>query len=365
MATTDSPLHATEDAHHEHARLIASAGRPLVWLVAAILGLVLTGAGVAIDAYRHDNGAAAAELISRSNPGLIVALAGLAMTALGLLVTFTLLAFVDAPSAETVARRGAGVVAAWLVVTCAGVAAVTYATTSGLTVGHAGHPSPAASIAPAAPTIMVAATPTAIPGVGERVTLQGALTLDGRPLDARFLGAEVIRDGLIAACQLDVVSVSGGKYEITVMSDAEARGCGAPGGQVVLWTSVDGPYIYSAETLAWPGGGDTVTFDAHVSAAAPNGARQAATAFKGHVVHGDGTRLRGGTVVEAFVGDTRCGVAAVRRDDEAWFTLLVAGPQVTGCAADGRIRFRVNGTDAGSATNDLKGSGLTIELAVD
>jgi hypothetical protein len=73
--------------------------------------------------------------------------------------------------------------------------------------------------------------------------------------------------------------------------------------------------------------------------------------------------LPGGTVVEAFVGDTRCGVTSVRRSDELWFTLLVAGPQVPGCAKDGQITFHVDGVGVPErATNNLAENGLTMEL---
>ena len=341
--------------------------RPLAWLYLAAAGLALAGVGVAIDAYRHDHGAASAELISRSNPGLLTAFGGVALAAFGLLTALTLLAFQDAPSVNAVARRGAGVVVAWTLVASGGMAGITYAATSGLTVGHTGHTTPVSRISQPVPT-NTSAAPTEVPGAGARITLRGTLTIDGQPLQADALGAEVIRGGLVSACQQDIPRVSGGRYEITIMADAEAAGCGAPDRRVVLWTFIGGQFVYTREALPWPGRDVTATFDADLSSAAPDGARVPSTGFKGHVVHRDGTRLQGGPVVEAFVGDTRCGVTTIRRDAEAWFTLLVAGPQVTGCAKDGRITFRVGGNGAAeTATNDLgRGSGgLTIELTVD
>ena len=201
----------------------------------------------------------------------------------------------------------------------------------------------------------------------ERATLLGALTVDGRPLEADFLGAVVIHDGLVNACQAVIVPVRGGGYEIEVIADAEARACGAPGGQIVLWTNVGNGNIYSAETLPWPGGGQT-TFNASFSTSVPDGASVPATEFYGHVARADGTRLGPGTVVEAYVGDTLCGVGTVLdySGDEA-FVLSEAGPQVAGCAKDATITFRADGAQATeTATNDLaRGStGHQIELTL-
>jgi pimeloyl-ACP methyl ester carboxylesterase len=49
-----------------------------------------------------------------------------------------------------------------------------------------------------------------VPGAGSRVTLSGALTLDGAPFDARYLGATVRRDGLVTSCQSHPV-IGGGR----------------------------------------------------------------------------------------------------------------------------------------------------------
>jgi hypothetical protein len=214
----------------------------------------------------------------------------------------------------------------------------------------------------------LATAPPTPAGVDQRATLSGTLTLDGQPLEARFLGAHVMRDGLVTACQAAIPSVAAGQYEIPIMSDAEGRGCGVAGGRIVLWTNVGDQYLYTAETLAWPGSGADATFDATFSTAAPAGASEPLTGFKGHVVRPNGARLGGGTVLEAFIGDALCGVTSVRCDAESWFTLLVAGSQVPGCAEDGAISFRVNGAPAGGAAVNVLGgeaSGSTIEVTFD
>src|SRR5205814_9527895 len=123
------------------------------------------------------------------------------------------------------------------------------------------------------------------------------------------------------------------------------RGSGAPGAQVALWTSVGNGIIYVREPFAWPDSNRLpATFNATFSSADPAGAGGVATEFKGHVVRPDGTLAGGGTAVEAYVGDTLCGTATVRRDDpESWFTLLVAGPDVSGCETGGTITFEADG----------------------
>src|SRR5689334_20840808 len=89
--------------------------------------------------------------------------------------------------------------------------------------------------APTAPTAPAAAAPSATATAATPAadiapaTLEGTLTVDGAPLDAKFLGARVLRDGLSAACQDAIPSVTAGQYQIPVTSDALVRGCGAPG----------------------------------------------------------------------------------------------------------------------------------------
>lgn len=207
-----------------------------------------------------------------------------------------------------------------------------------------------------ATTTPVAAEPTA-PGANEAVRLSGTLTLDGAPLEARFLGARVIRNGLAAACQNTIPAVMTGRYEITVASDAEARGCGAPGAEILLWTFTNDVYFFSNETTPWPGSGGTATFDASFSSAASGGASKPVTEFKGHLFDREGGELPGGTVVEAYAGDVRCGVTSLRHGDqvERFYTLIVAGPEaVAGCDEGATLTFRLDGDPAvETAVNDL------------
>jgi hypothetical protein len=189
------------------------------------------------------------------------------------------------------------------------------------------------------------------------VTLSGTLTLDGAPFDARFLGVRVIRDGLAAACQVTIPAVTQGRYEVQVAADAEVRGCGAPGAEILLWVYVNDTFVFSGRALPWLASGAAETFDASFSSAAPDGAAMPVTQFKGLLFDRDGRRLPGGTVIEAYVGDVRCGVTSLRYSDdlENLYTLAVAGPEsVAGCAEGAEITFRLDGEPAAeTAVNDL------------
>jgi len=201
---------------------------------------------------------------------------------------------------------------------------------------------------------------TAVPGAGERVTLAGTLTLDGTPLEAEFLGVRVVRDGLPAACQATIPAVTRGRYEIKVVSDAEGRGCGAPGAEIMLWAFANDGFIFGSHTLPWPGNGATATWDTSFSSGAPEGAGTPVTEFKGHLLDREGSELPSGTVIEAFAGDTLCGVTSLRHgnDVERYYTLIVAGPEsVAACEQGARLTFRLDGEPAAeTAVNDL-GSG--------
>jgi hypothetical protein len=197
-------------------------------------------------------------------------------------------------------------------------------------------------------------------GAARRVTLWGRLTLDGAPLEARWLGAVLRRtNGLVAPCQLTLPSVRRGRYQITVMAAAEASGCGVPGAQVVLWTVTDNGIIYSRDALGWPRG-RRARADASFSTTRPDGVVSPRAQFAGEVFKPDGHQLPGGTRIDAFVGATRCGMTSVRRTGSySGFSLDVVGPEsVPGCVRGGTITFHVDGRPAlETAVNDPGSSG--------
>jgi hypothetical protein len=205
-----------------------------------------------------------------------------------------------------------------------------------------------------------------VPGVRDRAVLRGMLALDGAPFDATYLGAIVRRNGLTTNCQRTLPPVVAGRYEIGVAADAESSGCGAPGARIVLWTFVQDQILYSRETVPWPGNGRTTTFDASFSTSAPNGAAPPTSSFVGEVFYRDGRHLLPGTLVEAFVDGTRCGIASVRRTGNfSGYTMAVVGPDsVAGCLRDATLTFRLDGRRAiGTAVNE-PGGGTDLDLTL-
>ena len=210
----------------------------------------------------------------------------------------------------------------------------------------------------------------AVPGSDDRVVLRGTATLDGASFDARFLGAIVRRPrlgGLVTACQGALPPVERGRFEITVLAAAEASGCGASGAEIVLWTFVDDRQLYSTDTVAWPGNGRTASFDATFSSSAPQGVAPVIAGFQGEVVRRDGRQFPPGTVVEAYVGDTRCGVASTRRSGSfTGYILDVVGPDVIGgCTRGATLTFRIDGLPAvETAVNTPPGQNAALDLTV-
>ncbi len=207
----------------------------------------------------------------------------------------------------------------------------------------------------------------AVPGAAGRAVMRGNLTLDGAPFDARFLGANVREDGLIAACQYTLPTVEDGRYEITVYAEAEVSGCGGPGAEVLLWTFAANQTLYSSDWVPWPGNGGTASFDTDFSTAAPEGARPPVSQFLGEVYSREGDHLPPGTRIEAYVGEVRCGVASTRRTGSfSGDILAVVGPgSVAGCERDAVLTFRIDGQPAAeTAVNDPGGGGGTLDLTV-
>ena len=202
-------------------------------------------------------------------------------------------------------------------------------------------------------------------GARRRAVVRGHASVDGAARDARWLGAVVRRNGLITPCQQTLPPIDAGRYEITVLAEEEASGCGRPGSEVLLWTFVDGRKLFSTEALAWPRAG-VAGFDAGFASGAPLGAATATTDFSGEVYRRSGRRLPPGTRIEAFVGETRCGVASVRRTGNfGGYILSVVGPDaVKGCRSGARLRFKIGGRPAiETAVNGPRHSG-PLDLTV-
>jgi hypothetical protein len=204
-----------------------------------------------------------------------------------------------------------------------------------------------------------------VPGADERVVVSGNLTLDGRPFDAQFLGAVVRRQGLVTPCQYTLPPVKQGLAAITVLSNTESFGCGAPGSEISLWTFVDHKTLYTTTGVPWPGQGRTATFDAQFSMSTPNGDVPPTAQFNGELFAHDGAKLAQGSRVEAYVGTTRCGIASTRRAGSfAGYVLAVVGPEsIPGCTRGATLTFRVNGRPAvETSVNDVSINGHSLDL---
>jgi len=184
--------------------------------------------------------------------------------------------------------------------------------------------------------------------IDDRAVVHGRATLDGEPFDAPYVGAVVQRRGLVTPCQQSLPRVRNGRFGVIVFARTEARGCGAPGAEILLWTFVQDQIVYSSQSVAWPGNGRTARFRPRFSIVAPTGGVGPIVGFAGEVFDRHHRRLPPGAQVEAYLGDVRCGVATTRRiDDFTGFSIDVVGPDSRpGCAIGGTITFRVDGHTA-------------------
>jgi pimeloyl-ACP methyl ester carboxylesterase len=196
-----------------------------------------------------------------------------------------------------------------------------------------------------------------------RVTLEGRATVDGAPLDARWLGAVVRRDdGLLTPCNVGLPPSTNGRYRIRVYSADGSAGCGTRGAAVLLWTYVNDVKLYATTAVAWPRAHSTradVAFDT----AAPLGAAPPVTELGGEVYDQHGRRYRAGTRVDALVGSTTCGVASIRAS--GYYILTVAGPDsVPGCATGADVTFRVDGRAATETAVNSPDRSTHLQLTV-
>lgn len=126
----------------EHSNERAGASRtawltePAAWFGMAIAGMLVVFVGLAIDAWRHNNGAGEESLLSFSNPGHLVAGIGIMITSAALLGGLSVSMLKGAETAQATVRRFVPITAAWVAVVAIGVGSITYIGASGVTVGH-------------------------------------------------------------------------------------------------------------------------------------------------------------------------------------------------------------------------------------
>jgi hypothetical protein len=191
-----------------------------------------------------------------------------------------------------------------------------------------------------------------VPSTSGRVVVRGDARLDGTTFDSRFVGAVVLRAGLVTPCQFALPPVTKGRYTITVLAETESSGCGGPGAQIALWTFAHNEIIFSSNTVAWPTRGHTTNLAARYSTSAPAGAAPTTAEFTGGAFGTDGRPLPAGTRIDAYVGGTRCGTAGVRYTDPSTeYILAVVGPDsIPGCTRGATLTFRIDGHPAAPTT---------------
>jgi len=203
-------------------------------------------------------------------------------------------------------------------------------------------------------------------GAEDRVVVRGRATLDGASFDAQYLGAAVKRHGLVTPCQHTLPRVRKGRFAIKVLARAEARGCGAAGSQIFLWTFVQDQIVYSNKSVRWPGASETARFNPAFAISAPTGGVGPIVGFAGEIFDAANRRLPPGANVEAHIGQTLCGVATTRRiDNFIGFSIDVVGPDsIPGCAIGATITFRVDGRQAQETAVNQVGQGTTLNLSL-
>jgi hypothetical protein len=203
-------------------------------------------------------------------------------------------------------------------------------------------------------------------GSEDRVVVRGRANLDGASFDAQYLGAAVKRHGLVTPCQRALPRVRDGRFAITVLGRTEARGCGAAGSRIFLWTFVQDQIVYSSQSVRWPGNGKTAKFNPGFSISAPDGGVGPIVGFAGEIFDARNRRLPPGAHVEAHIGETLCAVATTRRiENFTGFSIDVVGPDsIPGCEVGATITFRVDGRDAHETAVNQAGQGASLNLSL-
>ena len=127
----------------------------------------------------------------------------------------------------------------------------------------------------------------------------------------------------------------------------------------------DGERYLSDVAFPWPASPGDATFDVSFSSDKQAGDNEAGAAFfgtffSGAAVDKNGNPVAPGTVVEAYIGDTLCGVSSVPPVQMVFaqtqgYMLEVVSPDArAGCTKDGVVTFRLNGQEVeGTGVNDL------------
>ena len=152
--------------------------------------------------------------------------------------------------------------------------------------------------------------------------------------------------GLVTPCNVTIPSIVAGRFDLGVFGSNELAGCGHRGAKIVLWTYAGRQKLFSTEPIDWPNG-RTAPVTVDFSTAHPSGAAPTVLELSGEVYRADGRPVATGARVDAYVGDTLCGVASVRSGVFDGYIMHVVGPDsIRGCRRNAPITFRVDGAPA-------------------
>jgi pimeloyl-ACP methyl ester carboxylesterase len=187
------------------------------------------------------------------------------------------------------------------------------------------------------------------------VQFRGRATVDGRPLVTDSMGAAVLHDGLVTACQASLASARGGRFRLPVLDARASAGCGRRGDRVVLWAFTNDTITHSTRAIPWPRARRSPVLSVDFDPDQPQGAHPVSAGFFGEVHTPSGLPTAVGARVEARVGGVRCGVATVRDTGSfVGFIISVVGPDsIPGCTRGAPISFTVAGREVPeTARND-------------
>jgi hypothetical protein len=198
-----------------------------------------------------------------------------------------------------------------------------------------------------------------VDGAADRVTLTGAITVNGQPMeDGGYVWFEVHTDGLRAICNFLQEPVRDGRYTTVIAASSEVSSCGRPGSTVYAGTYEDGDF-HLAGPMEWPEG-TTATFDVAFST---TGERVAAPTTYVFGVAQDASRepLPAGTKIEALINGTVCGLAYVppvvmETSEPGLYSMdIVTAADIAGCEEGATVRFRVDGEDVEATVTHAPG----------
>jgi pimeloyl-ACP methyl ester carboxylesterase len=206
-----------------------------------------------------------------------------------------------------------------------------------------------------------------VAGAGDRVTLHGAITVDGAPANGRYFWFEVHRGGLRTACSFPSDAPANGKYRRVIAADTEVHGCGGPGA-VILGAMFSDDAVRLSSPITWPESATELPVDLVFSSTSGVTAGFG-TFIYGTVLDGEGVHLPPTARIDAYIGQTLCGLASLNPVEMDFsgtdrYGLIVAGPDaIPGCERNARIRLLVDGLEAPqTAIND--GSNHNLDIIV-